>query len=246
MFVPSVRNEQDRTIPCHGTIDQGHRKCRPREESAIWCCKDWEMVVGLAVIGVQVWSDILLSLMHSAHLIFVHLYSLHNATSLDQHSKSSLPRRCHGGTVVDVGPQVKQLSVQVFLILNQVLDLNVRPPSFLVPLPLSVKPLFLLFYVVMSLPSPPQQRLSPDVHPGSNRSSSSYPVSRTVAIIKPHALRHRFDIERRIQEASFEVRFPPIWNASCSEAHACLYTNRLDCERKADGVRHGDRSRHFV
>ncbi|KAF9475651.1 hypothetical protein BDN70DRAFT_923851 [Pholiota conissans] len=35
--------------------------------------------------------------------------------------------------------------------------------------------------------------------------SSSSPITRTVAIIKPHALRHRFDIERRIQEASFEI-----------------------------------------
>ena len=32
------------------------------------------------------------------------------------------------------------------------------------------------------------------------------PVTRTVAIIKNHALQHRFDIEPRIQEASFEVR----------------------------------------
>lgn len=31
-------------------------------------------------------------------------------------------------------------------------------------------------------------------------------LTRTVAIIKNHALAHRFDIERRIQEASFEVR----------------------------------------
>ncbi|KAF9444765.1 hypothetical protein P691DRAFT_307224 [Macrolepiota fuliginosa MF-IS2] len=33
----------------------------------------------------------------------------------------------------------------------------------------------------------------------------SVPVTRTVAIIKNHALRHRFDIEPRIQEASFEI-----------------------------------------
>jgi len=37
--------------------------------------------------------------------------------------------------------------------------------------------------------------------------SSLTPITRTVAIIKTHALPHRFDIERRIQEASFEVRF---------------------------------------
>ncbi|KAG5648423.1 hypothetical protein DXG03_004997 [Asterophora parasitica] len=35
--------------------------------------------------------------------------------------------------------------------------------------------------------------------------TSSYPVTRTVAIIKTHALAHRFDIEPRIQEASFEI-----------------------------------------
>jgi hypothetical protein len=51
--------------------------------------------------------------------------------------------------------------------------------------------------------------LSPDVYdesevpiPPTNPSSTT----RTVAIIKHHALNHRFDIERRIQEASFEVR----------------------------------------
>ena len=37
-------------------------------------------------------------------------------------------------------------------------------------------------------------------------SSLTTPVTRTLAIIKTHALAHRFDIERRIQEASFEVR----------------------------------------
>jgi hypothetical protein len=36
-------------------------------------------------------------------------------------------------------------------------------------------------------------------------SSSSSPPSRTVAIIKPHALEHRFNIESRISEAGFEV-----------------------------------------
>lgn len=33
-------------------------------------------------------------------------------------------------------------------------------------------------------------------------------ITRTVAIIKHHALEHRFDIESRIQEASFEVSAP--------------------------------------
>lgn len=36
-------------------------------------------------------------------------------------------------------------------------------------------------------------------------SSPNTPITRTVAIIKHHALEHRFDIERRIQDASFEI-----------------------------------------
>ncbi|KAF8158148.1 hypothetical protein B0H34DRAFT_674617 [Crassisporium funariophilum] len=36
-------------------------------------------------------------------------------------------------------------------------------------------------------------------------SNGNSPVTRTVAIIKTHALDHRFEIERRIQEASFEI-----------------------------------------
>lgn len=42
--------------------------------------------------------------------------------------------------------------------------------------------------------------------PPSLTSSPSATVTRTVAIIKPHALPHRFDIEHRISEAGFEVR----------------------------------------
>lgn len=42
--------------------------------------------------------------------------------------------------------------------------------------------------------------------PHSLTSSPSARVTRTVAIIKPHALPHRFDIEHRISEAGFEVR----------------------------------------
>ncbi|KAJ7175869.1 hypothetical protein C8R46DRAFT_1189045 [Mycena filopes] len=44
---------------------------------------------------------------------------------------------------------------------------------------------------------------SPPRSPGSQPSQNS--STRTVAIIKNHALNHRFDIERRIQEASFEI-----------------------------------------
>ncbi|GLB38325.1 putative nucleoside diphosphate kinase [Lyophyllum shimeji] len=62
----------------------------------------------------------------------------------------------------------------------------------------------------MSAPSSPP--LSPDAGeahssspPGSHHSPSNYPITRTVAIIKTHALAHRFDIEPRIQEAHFEI-----------------------------------------
>ncbi|KAJ7044133.1 hypothetical protein C8F04DRAFT_690122 [Mycena alexandri] len=50
--------------------------------------------------------------------------------------------------------------------------------------------------------SPP---LSPDYVPGTEAQPSANSSTRTVAIIKNHALNHRFDIERRIQEASFEI-----------------------------------------
>jgi hypothetical protein len=42
--------------------------------------------------------------------------------------------------------------------------------------------------------------------PLSRTSLGATVVTRTVAIIKTHALNHRFEIERRIEEASFEVR----------------------------------------
>lgn len=41
--------------------------------------------------------------------------------------------------------------------------------------------------------------------PALSASGRMVPTTRTVAIIKTHALQHRFDIEKRIQEASFEV-----------------------------------------
>jgi hypothetical protein len=52
--------------------------------------------------------------------------------------------------------------------------------------------------VVPTIPNLTQEPLQ-------NSTSSLTPVTRTLAIIKTHALAHRFDIERRIQEASFEV-----------------------------------------
>ncbi|PPQ69612.1 hypothetical protein CVT24_001368 [Panaeolus cyanescens] len=41
--------------------------------------------------------------------------------------------------------------------------------------------------------------------PASSASGQTALTTRTVAIIKTHALQHRFDIEKRIQEASFEI-----------------------------------------
>lgn len=45
--------------------------------------------------------------------------------------------------------------------------------------------------------------------PPSRSTSYSLPPTRTVAIIKAHAMDHRFDIEQRISEAGFEVRCIP-------------------------------------
>ncbi|KAF5382434.1 hypothetical protein D9615_002854 [Tricholomella constricta] len=59
------------------------------------------------------------------------------------------------------------------------------------------------FWSPMSSPSSPDA-----LYPGPNsrpHSPSNYPITRTVAIIKTHALAHRFHIEPRIQEASFEI-----------------------------------------
>ncbi|KAJ6584996.1 hypothetical protein B0H19DRAFT_924646 [Mycena capillaripes] len=50
--------------------------------------------------------------------------------------------------------------------------------------------------------SPP---LSPNGYEADAPRPSPNSITRTVAIIKNHALGHRFDIERRIQEASFEI-----------------------------------------
>lgn len=66
------------------------------------------------------------------------------------------------------------------------------------------------------------------------------PVTRTVAIIKNHALQHRFDIEPRIQEASFEVRL-----GSCRTAR-CLIVIASDREGATDRVRRRDRPRCAV
>lgn len=51
----------------------------------------------------------------------------------------------------------------------------------------------------------PPTRATPSPELVQSSISPLSPISRTVAIIKTHALHHRFDIERRIQEASFEI-----------------------------------------
>lgn len=66
-----------------------------------------------------------------------------------------------------------------------------------------------------------------------NNSTSLTPITRTLAIIKTHALAHRFDIERRIQEASFEVRR----KASISYLTGLTYLD-IDCERETNGIRY--------
>ena len=67
--------------------------------------------------------------------------------------------------------------------------------------------------------------------PLQNSTPSLTPITRTLAIIKTHALAHRFDIERRIQEASFEVR--PQNNYPTSLTYL-----DLDCERETNGIRY--------
>ena len=52
----------------------------------------------------------------------------------------------------------------------------------------------------MSTPSSPNQA------PGEILGSPVSPTTRTVAIIKNHALNPRFEIERSISDAGFEVR----------------------------------------
>lgn len=55
-----------------------------------------------------------------------------------------------------------------------------------------------------------EQELTVQDQLASSHSSPRTPVTRTVAIIKHHALEHRFDIERQIQDAGFEVSRPPV------------------------------------
>jgi hypothetical protein len=85
----------------------------------------------------------------------------------------------------------------------------------------------------MSLPSSPTPPAHSEQDPTSPAEDPPHVISRTVAIIKTHALDHRLDIEPRIYEAGFEVRF--IY-------HFLLNLTRfLDCKGAPDGIRHGDR-----
>jgi len=61
-------------------------------------------------------------------------------------------------------------------------------------------------------------------------------MTRTVAIIKNHALEHRFEIERRIQEASFEVRrFLPVCHRSHADSeHEILKERQLEFDTETD------------
>jgi len=60
--------------------------------------------------------------------------------------------------------------------------------------------------------------------------------TRTVAIIKNHALTHRFDIEPRILEASFEVRGLLAAFDRRRELTVLIRIRNADCQRKADGI----------
>lgn len=57
----------------------------------------------------------------------------------------------------------------------------------------------------MSVPSSPVQHESPV----EELPSPAAKRTRTVAIVKNHALDHRFDIEMKMTEAGFEVRLQP-------------------------------------
>jgi hypothetical protein len=50
-------------------------------------------------------------------------------------------------------------------------------------------------------------------------------ATRTVAIIKPHAVDHRFEIEHRITEAKFEVRHLVI-NSSVAQVDSMMFLPR--------------------
>ena len=64
-------------------------------------------------------------------------------------------------------------------------------------------------------------------------------ATRTVAIIKPHAVDHRFEIEHRITEAKFEVRLSSSTTPFRPKSILHDIFPRADLERETDGIRHG-------
>lgn len=62
-------------------------------------------------------------------------------------------------------------------------------------------------------------------------SSQHTQSTRTVAIIKSHALEHRLDIERRIEAASFEVSVAQCFLRRVGQLRTCL-----DCQGATNGV----------
>lgn len=83
----------------------------------------------------------------------------------------------------------------------------------------------------MSVPSSPTHFATQDV---TAVHLSSLSRTRTVAIVKNHALQYRLDIEPRIFEAGFEVRENP--PPSAPSRGTKLIPRVIDCERKTDGV----------
>lgn len=77
---------------------------------------------------------------------------------------------------------------------------------------------------------------SPPLSPNGRPSPNS--ITRTVAIIKNHALGHRFDIERRIQEASFEVGSTScLWNEfeeAYSSSHQIVKERQMEFDVESD------------
>lgn len=70
----------------------------------------------------------------------------------------------------------------------------------------------------------PEEEVDTTIH------SNGSAVTRTVAIIKPHALQHRFDIERKIEEAGFEV------SSAFIRLHNTCPDVSTDSQRETDGV----------
>jgi hypothetical protein len=81
-------------------------------------------------------------------------------------------------------------------------------------------------------PSPPVE-YADEVAPATESSPTTPSTTRTVAIIKTHALKHRFDIEPRILEASFEVK---VFLSSCTrlEVNISFWTFIFDRLSKKD------------